>query len=154
MSIKARAGRTKSLNALINKDTSVLRHIFDQAAKLKQIETLVLQNLPENSRQDYRVGNFDGKRLILLTPSAIHLTKFRYLKPQLLAKLQQLLPGLQEIDLKIRPNKPVQEPQKKGRRISAKAREQLSQLAEEVDNPRLKASLQRIGSEHPQKNQP
>ncbi|SFC04713.1 hypothetical protein SAMN05660443_1307 [Marinospirillum celere] len=154
MSIKARVGRTKSLNALINKDTSVLRHIFDQAAKLKQIETLVLQKLPEASRTDYRVGNYSHGRLVLLTSSAVNLTKFRYLKPQLFTDLKAVLPDLQQLDLKIRPETPVKEPQKKGKPISNKARKQLSDLADEIDNPRLKESLQRLGRQQATKNQP
>ena len=153
VSIKARAGRTKSLNALINKDTSILGDIFDQAAKLKHIETLVLQNLPEDSREHYRVGNYQQGRLVLLTSSAIHLTRFRYLKPQLLADLRVSLPDLATIELKIRPHPPEPKPEKKGRPISNSTRKKLRELAEEVDNPKLKDALLRAGVPQETKNQ-
>gem|GEM_PF-1657871 len=153
VSIKARAGRTKSLNALINKDTSILGDIFDQAAKLKHIETLVLQNLPEDSREYYRVGNYQQGRLVLLTSSAIHLTRFRYLKPQLLADLSGSLPHLSSIELKIRPQPPEPKPEKKGRPMSSRTREKLRKLAEEVDNPKLKEALLRAGLPPEAKNQ-
>ncbi|MDR9468941.1 DciA family protein [Marinospirillum sp.] len=153
MSIKARAGRTKSLNALINKDTSILGDILGQAEKLKHIETLVLQKLPEDSRDFYRVGNFQQGRLVLLTSSAIHLTRFRYLKPQLLADLSECLPELSTIELKIRPLPPEPRKEKKGQPISGNTREKLRKLAEEVDNPKLKEALIRASHSPETKNQ-
>lgn len=153
VSIKARAGRTKSLNALINKDTSILGDIFDQAAKLKHIETLVMQKLPEDSREFYRVGNYQQGRLVLLTSSAIHLTRFRYLKPQLLADLSDALPGLARIELKIRPQAPEPKPEKKGKPLTDTTRAKLRQLAEEVDSPKLKEALLRAGHSPKVKNQ-
>lgn len=148
MSIKARAGRTKSLNALINKDTSILGQIFDQATRLKQIETLVLQSLPDEVSSYYRVANFEKGRLLLLTSSAIHLTRFRYLKPQLVAQLKQKLPSLETIELKIRPEAPQAVAEPKGKRLSSNAKEKLRQLADEVDNPRLKEALLRASRPH------
>jgi len=145
VSIKARAGRTKSLNALINKDTSILGDIFDQAAKLKHIETLVLQSLPEDTQNFYRVGNYQNGRLLLLTSSAIHLTRFRYLKPQLLAELKKSLPDLCQLELKIRPDTPQPKAEKKGIPLSSASREKLRELAEEVNSPKLKAALLRAG---------
>ncbi|WP_114418562.1 DciA family protein [Marinospirillum perlucidum] len=145
MSIKAREGRTKSLNALINKDTSVLGGIFNQAAKLQHIETLVLHHLPDESRDYYRVGNYQAGRLLLLTPSALQLTRFRYLKPELLLKLQTLLPELKDIELKVRPTPPASKEEPKGKPISEQTRLQLLELAKETDNPKLKSALTSIG---------
>ena len=144
MSIKARAGRTKSLNALINKDKSIIGQIFDRAAKLQQLETLVLQHLPEESRKDYRIGNFQQGKLVLFTTNALNLTRFRYFKPQLMQQLQQEFPSLINIEVKIRPASPQKKVTKKGKPISEQARQQIKQLAEEVEQPELKQALERL----------
>ncbi|GLR63137.1 DUF721 domain-containing protein [Marinospirillum insulare] len=144
MSIKPRAGRTKSLSAIINKDTSILGQVLNKAAYLKQIETLVHNYLPKELASQFRVANFQNNRLALITPTASNLTHLRFFQAKLLYDLQQKIPELKSIDVKVRPNPP--EPKKvfKKLNIPANSQNQLKLLAETTDNPQLKAVLLRL----------
>lgn len=146
MSIKPRAGRIKSLSALINKDTSILGQVFNKAAHLKQIETLLHSFLPEELRNLYRVGSYESKKLLLLTSSASNLTRLRFFEAQLLYKLQQELPDLIKLEVKVRPAPPETKKVLKKLIISTASQDKLKSLAEEVDDPRLKAVLVRLGN--------
>lgn len=141
MSIKPRAGRTKSLSALINKDTSILGQVFNKAAYLKQIETHLHSLLPEDFRQLYRVGSYQNQKLVLMTATASNLTRFRFIEAQLLYNLQQYLPDLIKIEVKVRPKPPVVKHEPKKLIIPPASKEKLRLLAEKTDNPALKAIL-------------
>lgn len=147
MSIKARAGGTKSLNALINKDTSILGKILNKASYLKHLETILQQHLPEELKTAYRVANYQQQQLILLTSSAGYLTRMRFLQATLIQALKKELPGLQRIEVKVRPEPPAKRQQSHSRTISNHSRANLGKLAEQVDHPRLKAILQRLGQD-------
>lgn len=148
MSIKARAGRIKSLNALINKDTSIFSRVLSKAARLKHLETLLQQELPSELQTAYRVANYEQQKLILMTSSAGFLTRMRFLEPALITAMQKHLPDLVRIEVKIRPESQKPRPSKPTQPISAHARLSLGRLAEEVDNPRLKAVLERMSQQN------
>jgi hypothetical protein len=144
VSIKARAGRIKSLNALINKDTSIFSRVLNKAATLKHLETLLHQELPLELQTAYRVANYEQQKLILITGSAGFLTRMRFLEPGLVAAMKKHLPDLLRIEVKIRPEQPAPKPPRPTKPISPHARQTLGKLAEQVDNPRLKAVLERL----------
>lgn len=144
VSIKPRAGRTKSLSALINKDTSILGQVLNKAAYLKQIETMLHNYLPENISKYFRVGNYENKNLVLITGSASNLTLMRFYEVKLLYQLQQQIPDLKSIDVKVRPNPPEAKKVVRKLNIPPSNQKQLALLAEETDNPRLKAVLLRL----------
>lgn len=146
VSIKPRAGRTKSLNALINKDTSILGQVLNKANQLKQTEALVHSFLPEELGKLFRVANYQNHKLTLLTASASNLTQMRFFQAQLLYQLQQHLPDLKGFDIKVRPEPPKVEQVFIKLNISAASRAQLKNLAEDVTDPRLKAVLLRLGN--------
>lgn len=146
MSIKPRAGRIKSLSALINKDTSILGQVLNKASRLKQIETLLHDSLPEELNQLYRVGNYQNQKLLLLTSLASNLTRFRFVEAELLYKLQQHLPDLKKIEVKVRPSPPQVKQVQKKLIIPPASQKKLKLLAEQVDNPRLKAVLIRLSN--------
>ncbi|MBE0505376.1 MAG: DUF721 domain-containing protein [Marinospirillum sp.] len=147
MSIKARAGRIKSLSALINKDTSIFSRVLSKAATLKHLETLLHQELPAELRTAYRVANYEEQKLILITGSAGFLTQMRFLEPGLIVAMKKHLPDLRRIEVKIRPELPAPKPSRPTKPISPHARQILGKLAEQVDNPRLKAVLERLGKQ-------
>lgn len=146
VSIKPRAGRTKSLNTLINKDTSILGQMLNKATQLKNTETLVRSFLPEELGKLFRVANYQNQKLTLLTASASNLTQMRFLQAQLLYKLQQHLPDLKGFDIKVRPEPPKVEQVFIKLNISAASKTKLKLLAEDVKDPRLKAVLIRLGN--------
>lgn len=146
VSIKPRAGRTKSLNALINKDTSILGQVLNKATHLKQIETRLHDCLPEELRGLFRVANYENQKLILLTASASNLTRMRFFQAQILYKLQQHLPDLKSFEIKVRPEPPQVKKVITKLNISAASQTKLKLLAEEVNDPRLKAVLIRLGN--------
>lgn len=152
MSIKARAGRTKSLNALINKDTSIFSRVLNKAATLKHLETLLHQELPEQLRRAYRVANYEQQKLVLMTGSAGFLTQMRFLEAELITRMQKHLPDLAKIEVKIRPEPPAPRPLRPTRPISEQARSNLGKLAQEVTNPRLKAVLERLSQNQNTRN--
>lgn len=142
MSIKARLGQTKSLNSLINKDTSVLGVLINKATQLKQIETHLTSLLPEALRDAFRVADWQQQRLILMASQATLLTYFRFAEPQIRQQLQQHYPDLERIELKIRPLPP--QPKKipaKKMQITKATRAQLLAMAEKETHPQLKAAL-------------
>lgn len=153
MSIKARAGRIKSLNALINKDTSIFSRVLNKAATLKHLETLLHQELPAELQTAYRVANYEQQKLTLITGSAGFLTRMRFLEPDLLIAMKKHLPDLARIEVKIRPEQPAPKPPRPTIPISDHARKTLGRLADEVDNPRLKAVLERLGQRNSNKKQ-
>lgn len=146
VSIKPRAGRTKSLSALINKDASILGQVLNKAAYLKQIETLVHTYLPKEICENFRVGNYQDHRLVLITGSASNLTHMRFYEAKLLYQLQQKIPELKCIDIKVRPDPPKAKKVFKKLNIPPANQKQLRLLADEIDNPRLKAVLIRLSS--------
>lgn len=146
MSIKPRAGRTKSLNALINKDTSILGQILNKADYLKQIETMLHGFLPEELRQFYRVANYENQKLVLITGSASNLTRMRFFEAQLVYQLQQKIPELKGLEVKVRPDPPKVKQVILKLNLPAASQEQLKRLAEDVEDPRLKAVLTRLGN--------
>ncbi|WP_416884954.1 DciA family protein [Marinospirillum sp.] len=149
MSIKARAGQTKSLNSLINKDTSVLGALINRATKLKQIETHLTALLPEALRNEFRVADWQQQRLILMASQATLLTYFRFAEPQIRMQLQQHYPDLERIELKIRPRPPQPKtiPTKKIQ-LSDVTREQLLSMADQEEHPELKAALIMLAKSH------
>jgi len=146
VSIKPRAGRTKSLSALINKDTSILGQVLNKAAYLKQIETMMRSYLPKDIADNFRVANYQNHKLALVTGSASNLTQMRFFEAKLLYQLQQKIPDIKSIDIKVRPNPP--EPKKAFKKliIPSANKKQLKLLADETDNPRLKAVLIRLSN--------
>lgn len=148
VSIKPRAGRTKSLNALISKDTSILGQVLNKATQLKQTEALVHSFLPEELAKLFRVANYQNQKLTLLTASASNLTQMRFFQAQLLYKLQQHLPDLKGFDIKVRPEPPKVEKVFTKLIISAASQTKLKLLAEDVKDPRLKAVLIRLGNKN------
>ncbi|SFX03394.1 DciA family protein [Marinospirillum alkaliphilum] len=151
MSIKARTGRTKSLNALINKDTSIFGQVLNKAAYLKQLETLVKAALPAELRDFFRVANYQNQRLTLLTGSAGNLTQLRFLEQELIRSLKKQLPELEKIEALVRPDPPPARPKIKKTRITPHARKVMAELANEIQHARLKASLHRIAN-HKEEN--
>lgn len=146
MSIKLRAGRTKSLSALIGKDSSNLSNILTRVDLLDQLDTLLNNNLPSNLHNLYRVANYKDGCLILFTPTATNLTHWRFVSAKILANLQQKLPTLQKIEVKVRPQAPKRVNTNKPLPISVASAEKLSDLAADTDNPRLKAALLKLAS--------
>ncbi|NLW03737.1 MAG: DUF721 domain-containing protein [Pseudomonadaceae bacterium] len=148
MSIKPRAGRTKSLNALINKDTSILGQVLNKATHLKHIETLLNNSLPEELGGLFRVANYQNQKLTLLTASASNLTRMRFFEAQLLYKLQQQLPELKSFEIKVRPSPPEVKKVIRKLTISMASQTKLRLLAEDINDPRLKAVLLRLGNKN------
>jgi len=146
VSIKPRAGRTKSLSALINKDTSILGQVLNKAAYLKQIETMMRNCLPENLRNNFRVANYQNQKLVLITGRASNLTYMRFHEAKLLYQLQQKIPELKSIDVKVRPDPPEVKKELKRLNIPPANKKQLRVLADETDNPHLKAVLIRLSN--------
>lgn len=146
MSIKPRAGRTKSLTTLINKDTSILGRVLNKATHLKQIETKLHDFLPEELQGLFRVANYEHQKLILLTANASSLTRMRFFQAQILYKLQEYLPDLKSFEIKVRPEPPQVKKVITKLNISTASQNKLKLLAEDVTDPRLKAVLIRLGN--------
>lgn len=153
MSIKPRAGRIKSLNTIMSDNTSILGHILNKATYLKQIEAVLHTLLPEMLRSTFRVANYQDKKLLLFTTNASNLTRMRFLEAQLLYNLQQHLPELKSFEVKVRPLPPKAKKKPVTKlTISKKSQIRLKMLAEEINDPRLKAVLLRLSNKSTTEN--
>ncbi|MEQ6918315.1 DUF721 domain-containing protein [Halomonas aquatica] len=105
-------------------------------------------HLPEEMREHLFVGGYHQGRLALITDRAAWLTRLRYEQPRLLDLLHQL-PGFEAVTgftLKVRPVRPTRAPMRQVRRMPAKAADEISSCAADVDDPGLKNALERLAA--------
>ncbi|MBB3191598.1 DUF721 domain-containing protein [Halomonas cerina] len=105
-------------------------------------------HLPEEMRAHVFVGGYRQGRLTLITDRAVWLTWLRYEQPRLLAVLHELsgFEAVASFTLKVRPVRPPTPPLRQTRHLPARAADELSSCAAEVDDPRLRRALERLAS--------
>lgn len=158
MSIKAKRPCAQPANRLLN-GRGELGTLMRTAHLIEQAQRHLRAELPAEVAEHLFVGGFRDGRLALITDGAVWLTRLRYEQPRLLARLRRL-PGFEAVtgfSLKVRPVRPVRPPPRQVRHLPAAAADALSRCAEDTEDPRLKAALQRLaahGADEPHKHEP
>ncbi len=139
-----------------------LQRLARHAERLKQLDAMVRQHLPAPLRDHCRVANLREQALVLQADSPVWGNLLRYQVPALLERLRtrEGLPGLARIQVKTAPHAPASHepgtPSQRAHRVRRAAAPLLplrmtprtaaliASLAEGIENPDLRQSLQRL----------
>jgi len=135
----------KNANALL-REHKPLRELFSAAQRLGKLQTLLAAQLEPAAREHCQVASWQNGCLLLLASNGHWATRLHY-QQRRLQRLLQALPefaGLQKIQIKVRP--PSSQVSYAGRKaeLSAGAADSLNSAAEGIQDPRLRAALERL----------
>jgi len=138
----------KHTAAIINQQ-SVLREIVQQATLFAELQSIVHTYLPGAAAEHCQLANYIQGRLVLVIDNAHWATRLRYQQNQLMDKLCQhkQFSDLQRIQFKIRPNtafNDANQQQKPRLELSAEAGQTIFNCAEAIEDPHLRAALERL----------
>lgn len=118
------------------------------ARLIERAQQHLRDHLPEEVREHLYVGGYREGHLTLITDRAVWLTWLRYEQRRLLSLLHQL-PGFEAVtsfQFKVRPVRPASMPPRQVRQLPARAADELSSCAADVEDPRLRRALERLAS--------
>lgn len=138
----------KHTAAILNKQ-SVLRDIVQRANSFAVLQRIVHSYLPGAAAEHCQLANYNQGRLVLVIDNAHWATRLRYQQNQLMDKLCQHneFSDLQRIQFKVRPNTAFNDAiheQKPRLEISAQAGLAIFNCAEAIEDPHLRAALERL----------
>lgn len=138
----------KHTSSILNKQSG-LRNIVQHAKYFVTLQKIVHQHLPEAAAEHCHLANYHQGRLVLIIDNAHWATRLRYQQNQLVSRLCQHVEfkNLQRIQLKIRPSSAFNDAidKKKPRlEISAQAGQAINNCAETIEDPKLRAALERL----------
>ncbi|MDR5868352.1 DUF721 domain-containing protein [Halomonas koreensis] len=125
-----------------------LGELMRRARLIDRAQAHLREQLPAELAEHLFVGGYRRGRLTVITDRAAWLTRLRYEQARLLSLLHEL-PGFEAVtgfDFKVRPVRPPKAPVRQTRRLPARAADELSSCADDVDDPRLKRALERLAS--------
>ena len=129
-------------------------NLVTELRKREGLFSIVESHLPEHLRTGCQLGSFDGRVLTLSYPSATFATHFHYAKKTLKSALAEYreFKGLEEIKCYVRPvtdrfREPPRPTEKRPLAFSESVCEQFAFLAEDTDDPELKAVLERFAAQ-------
>ncbi len=137
-------------------DSDPLQRLARHVERLKQLDAKVRKHLPAPLRDHCRVANLREQALVLQADSPVWGTLLRYQVPALLERLRtrEGLPGLARIQVKTAPQAPAcHGPDTPSRRATApllplrmtpRTAALIASLAEGIEDPDLRQSLQRL----------
>lgn len=132
----------------IKKADSFLQMIFTKAKMLEALNQKVANYLDSSLRNSCQVGNVSGSKLVLIVATGSVATQLRFQIPDLLRKFKTdpELMRFQEIQTKVRPAQSVRATRqtKKVAPLSTASAEIIREVAESIDDPKLKEVLGRI----------
>lgn len=145
---------SKKADAWMQADKTDLRGIFEKAKRLEEINRRLGKYMDNNTAALCHVANIVADRLVLIAANGSIATQIRFQANDLLRKFRQddLLKNIQHVDCKVHPgvSMPVQRPQKhKGSKMQPLSQESariMQEIAETIQDPKLKASMLRIAS--------
>ncbi len=113
-------------------------------------------HLPQEIREHIFVGGYRQGKLTLITDRAIWMTWLRYEQARLLQLLHQLpeFEAVTGLTFKVRPVNPPKIPPRLTRGLSARAADEISSCAADIDDPILKRSLERLATHAEAKDEP
>ena len=125
-----------------------LQRLLPHAETLSQLQSLVHRYLAPAAREQVQLGNYEQGVLPLVLADAAWATRLRYQQEQLVRQLAQHpeFAGLQRIRLKIRPTATTTDEDDNAERryLSGAASEHIRHYADAIEDPQLRAALQRL----------
>lgn len=135
----------KTPNALL-REHRPLQALFSAAQRLGRLQALVEAQLEPAARSHCQVASWHEGRLLLLTSDGHWATRLHY-QQRRLQRLLQALPefaGLAKIQIKVRPPSHQVAYQASKVELSEAAADSLCSAAEGIDDPKLRAALERL----------
>ena len=135
----------KTPNALL-REHKPLRALFSAAQRLGRLQALVEAQLEPPAREHCQVASWSESRLLLVTSNGHWATRLHY-QQRRLQRLLQVLPefaGLEKIQIKVRPPSGQVAYEANRVELSEAAADSLCSAAEGIDDPKLRAALERL----------
>nr|WP_298375611.1 DciA family protein [uncultured Halomonas sp.] len=151
MSIKPKRFRAQPMTRLLAGNSSSpgdLGNLMRMARAIDRAQQYLREHLPQEVREHIFVGGYRQGKLTLITDRAVWMTWLRYEQTRLLQLLHQL-PEFETVTgliFKVRPVSPPKVPPRLTRGLSARAADEISCCAADVDDPMLKRSLERLAT--------
>ena len=140
--------RPKTLDKFLNSSNPELEVLVTHALRLRRLQGQYQQVVGEDLARNCQVANFRGELLTLSCRSAAWATRAKMEKRQLLATLRTTegFSQLQEIEFITRPiSQPIDNKETIFKiPMSVESANSLSQMAESISDPALRAALRRL----------
>ncbi|WP_236213829.1 DciA family protein [Metapseudomonas otitidis] len=130
------------------KEEKPLRALFDQAQRIDHLQRVLEGQLQPAAREHCRVASWRDGCLLLIISDGHWATRLRYQQRRLQRQLQALeeFANLTKIIFKVQPSRSAGRNPSQGAALSAYAAESLQSTAEGINDPRLRAALERLAS--------
>lgn len=142
--------------ATLLRETKTLKTLFGEAQRIARLQQLLESQLQPAARPHCRVAALRERCLLLVVTDGQWATHLRYQQKRLLRQLRTLreFADLERILLKVQPG--VAAPTSEGRTptLSDSAADTLRAAAGGIDDPRLRAALERLASHTEQRRPP
>tara|TARA_R110000868_G_scaffold208515_5_gene457988 strand:+ start:2054 stop:2530 length:477 start_codon:yes stop_codon:yes gene_type:complete len=147
---------TKSVASLLAPNHRDLGTVLSKVKAIQTLNRTIIPLLEPRLQKYCQVANLANGVLVLLTANGSVATELRYATPDLLRKLREslALKHIREIQCKVRPPTPAVDVERGGTRkqaekktmLSTETSETLLAMAETIEDPELRATMQRIAA--------
>jgi hypothetical protein len=139
--------------ATLLRETKTLKSLFGEAQRLAHLQQLLESQLQPAARAHCRVATWREGCLLLIVTDGQWATHLRYQQKRLLRQLQNLkeFANLTKILFKIQPTAAERHATGRNLQLSASAADTLRTAASGIDDPQLRAALERLASHSPQR---
>lgn len=134
--------------AALLREAKPLQALFSEARRLDRLQQLVESQLQPAAREHCHVASWREGTLLLIVTDGHWATRLRYQQRRLQRQLQgmEAFAGLNRIQFKVQPpevprHKPGPAPE-----LSTQAADNIQETARGINDPRLKAALERLAS--------
>lgn len=134
------------IDAFIRRDAA-LHALLEQTRQLTALQGIWTSVIPSALRSHTQAGGMTARRLTVFADSGAVAAKLKLLAPGLLQGLQQKGVDADSIRVAVRANVSTKPGPKPGRRISARAAENLRGLAETLEDSPLRDALKRLAQQ-------
>ncbi|WP_071872939.1 DUF721 domain-containing protein [Atopomonas hussainii] len=127
-----------------------LQTMLNQAARVARYQALLEQCLQPAARPHCQVGDLNNGKLVIVVDNSHWATRLRFQEQRLLRQLQacEELRTLTKILIKVHPRSSAAPYRSHSARRTPAAAEALHEAAEVIQDPQLKAALERLASRH------
>jgi hypothetical protein len=132
-----------SPGSFLSKDNH-LRQLVEQARRNTELLQAVHQWLPAPLHLHCPAAHVQEGQLVLYTDSPAWVMRLRFSSPQLLEGLRKTVPNLRGVRVRVQLAQPVRQRQRRRPTLPQSARDLLRETASSVDNPKLRAALERL----------
>jgi hypothetical protein len=138
-----RIKRPRSLGSFFGR-SSHLRQLVSQVQANTELLQAVRRGLPSPLDRHCHAAHIQDGQLVLFTDSPAWVMRLRFSTPKILEELRKTLPNLRGVRVRVQlPQPPRQRPRRRPVLTQA-TRDMLRETAATMDNPGLKAALERL----------